>query len=283
MSEVQFEIKSDLAVVQNFALEANFAECEKALTEMMAPYQNLVVTEDGIAGAKATRAKIRKVSAHIDDARKMVKKIYSEPLKAFEDKCKKLTAICDSASGNIDTQVKAYEQKVKDEKIARLYSFFETKAQAAGVDLYARWELVKNPKWENAGYSEGTAEQDIGSYIETILQDLETIRSLNSGFEAALLSYYKETGNISAVIRKNADLILMQERERARKEAAEKAAHAAEISSRNAEIPAQENAEPELMTVDFRVWVTQEQLGAIKHFLLGRNIKYGRVPNGNQN
>jgi CRISPR/Cas system-associated endoribonuclease Cas2 len=84
LSEVSFEVKQDvLAKIQNSVIEANFDECKAALTEMIQPYASLIVTEDGLAAAKADRAKIRKVEAHIGDMRIDIKKAYMKPYDEF--------------------------------------------------------------------------------------------------------------------------------------------------------------------------------------------------------
>ena len=111
MSEFSFEVRQDaLDLVRSADIQANFDECKAALNEMMGPYKSLVIMEADLPQAKADRARIRRVAARIDEARKEVKRVYSEPLKQFEDKCKELTAICAEADSNIDTQVKAFEQ-----------------------------------------------------------------------------------------------------------------------------------------------------------------------------
>ena len=106
MAELNFIVdQTALEVIRNTQLSANFAEMKEALTEFIEPYTHVIVSEDGIAEAKADRAKINSVAKHIDDYRKLVKKVYTEPLKLFEDKCKELTSICDKGKVNIDEQL----------------------------------------------------------------------------------------------------------------------------------------------------------------------------------
>ena len=66
MSDVRFEVKTDLAVLNQITLEANFEQLDESLELMMADYQNMVVTPDSLALAKAERAKIRKTIALAD-------------------------------------------------------------------------------------------------------------------------------------------------------------------------------------------------------------------------
>ena len=118
MREISFEVKQDgLSLIQHTQIEANFDEVKAALTEMVEPYKTMVVTEDGIAAAKADRAKLRKIATRIEEVRKTVKKAYQEPLTAFENKCKELVSVITDGSDNLDKQVKQYEEKTADEKI----------------------------------------------------------------------------------------------------------------------------------------------------------------------
>ena len=151
MAELVFDIdNTSLETVRQLVINANFDEMEAALKEMIAPYANMVVTEDTMSQAKADRAKINKVSASIDDRRKMVKKIYSEPLKAFEEKCKRLTAVCDSGSHNLDVQIKEYEARSKAEKLRSLQDYFD--AHEKHFPEFSVFEQCVNAKWTNATY-----------------------------------------------------------------------------------------------------------------------------------
>ena len=298
MAEVNFTVKPDaLAVIRNTVIEANFDECKAALTEMMRPYQTLVVTEDGIAAAKNDRARIRKVAAGIDEMRKTVKRTYNEPLKAFEDKCKELISICEDGSGNLDRQVKEYEEREADAKIARLRAVYDA-AEDEEAKEYCPWEKAYNAKWRNKGYDEDAAKGEIANALLMTREDLETIRTMEPQDVPYLLGYYEETHDLSAVIRKSSALkarreeaqrraeeaarMAREEERRKRDEAAQSANTAAAEKSKVVYVPSETAAtnEPEELPepLDFRVWATKDQLMALKAFLKSNGIRYGRVP-----
>ena len=56
MNDIQFEVMTDLAVMNPQHIETNFEAVDAYLTEAMAPYTQLVVTEDSIVDAKKTIA-----------------------------------------------------------------------------------------------------------------------------------------------------------------------------------------------------------------------------------
>ena len=229
MNEVNFEVNQNaLAVVQNAVIEANFDEVKAALAEMVRPYTNMVVTEDGIAAAKADRAKIRKVAARVDDVRKTVKKTYSAPLADFEAKCKELVAVCDEGSDNLDRQIKEFEQAEADAKIARLREVYDKTDEGTTAGLYEHeycpWEAVFNPKWANKGYSEEQAMSEIAEAMLKTREDIETIRTMGEQDVPALMAEYKRTRDMGAVVRRAGELKATREREEQRRLAAQKAA-----------------------------------------------------------
>lgn len=302
MGEVSFEVKQDaLAVIKNTVIEANFDECKAALTEMMEPYKKLVVTEDGIANAKNDRARIRKVASGIDEMRKTVKRAYTEPLKAFEDRCKELIAVCDEGSNNLDDQVKAFEKREADKKIEKIKSHYDF-APYAREKEFCPWESIFNPKWANKGYSIDDAKGEIAAALLKTREDIETIHTLDGRDVPYLLDFYKGNRDIGVVIRKANDLKQRREAEEQRKAAKQ----AAEIAEQMRKVAGQTPAKPqhngavdaavhmaqavdlvthitqpaqeETQAVDFRVWTTKKQLDALGHFMRANGIKYGPVP-----
>ena len=283
MSEISFEVKQEaLALVKNTVIEANFAECEAALTEMMTPYKTMVVTEDGIAAAKTDRANIRKVAGRIDEMRKVVKKAYTEPLKAFEDKCKALVSICDEGSANLDIQIKEFEERERAEKIEILHQFYLENTDE-DERSFCPWEFISKKEWGNKTYSIEAAEEDILDAVCKMRSDLNVVREYGEGDTPYLLDVYKQTHELSAVIRKASELKTMRDREEARKrEEAEIAARAAErfeqtIKAAQAPVIEAEEEDEPLVTVSFKVTCTKAQLSALGEYMKRSGIKYGRA------
>lgn len=298
MAEFSFEVRQDaLDLVRRADIQANFDECKAALTEMMQPYKTLIVSEDTLPQAKADRARIRKVAARIDEARKEVKRIYTEPLAIFEGKCKELTAICSEADQNIDKQVKEFDQKRKDAKVEELRAyFFEHVGDAAD---YLSFPQIFNSRWENATYAIEAAKADIMREITSCVSAVNAIRTLHSPFETTLLDLYRQHHDLAECMNKHEQLTAlreMEEKRRAQMEA-QRAAAAAQRAAQppmptnepepapQIDVPEEETppVEPEvaepIYVVDFRVYVTKAQGMALKAFFKENGIKFGRVPN----
>lgn len=292
-NEVNFEVAQEaLAVVRNTEITANFDEVKAALTEMVAPYTKVIVTEDGIADAKKDRARIRKVADRIDEMRKTVKKAYTEPLTAFEAKCKELTAICAEGSSNLDAQVKAFEKREADEKLTKLREEYESYGQQETRE-YCPWERIVNPKWGNKGFAFEAAVGEIHYALDETADNLLSIRTMGGEDTAYLLDYYKDCRDIGRVMRKAGELKEAREREErrrveeeARRARMEEARRIAEQAAAKAVEQREEAEEPfetdeklreELVTVSFRVTCTKVQLAALGAFMKENGIRFGRA------
>ena len=279
MSDVRFEVKTDLAVLNQITLEANFEQLDESLELMMADYQNMVVTPESLALAKAERAKIRKTIEQIEDARKTVARIYRKPLDRFEDRVKQSLLVCDKAANHLDKQIKFIMGEDAKAKLSELESYFEEK-RTEDVE-WLTFESIQNPKWKNVSFKMDDAKKEIDYEISKAIADQETIRGLDSEFETELLLEYQDSRNLSEVIRKNRKLRdAKRAREKRGKEAEEKKAAAADpVAAKEAATPADEAVfdDPDVFDILLRVKVTQRQLQALATFMRQIDITFSRV------
>lgn len=314
MSAAEFRITTDLAPLRQFQIEANFEETKAWLTENLEPLRTMAVTPESMSQCKQYRASIRKVSARIDESRKMAKAAAQEAYISFEIKCRELTALCEEAANALDVQIKAMEEAAKQEKKNRLVEYF---AQVVGdMAEWLTFDDCFNPKWLNATYAESTAWMDINAAIDRCRADLNAIRALHSEFETTLLDEYTRTRNISAVLVKNETLGRMKaaEEERKRKDAEAAAKYAAAQQQKMTPLKPEcigESDEYEVIDivgtvepqrtqpvndlvdedghemlaaqepeykVDFRVFGTARQLDGLKAYMQKNGIRFMPVP-----
>ena len=238
MAEITFVIdQTALDTVKNTKLTANFDEMEAALTESIAPYEKLIVSEDAITEAKNDRARINKTKGNIDSYRKLVKGIYTEPLKQFEEKCKALCAICDRGLQNIDHQLADFEERRKEEKKSCLEDYFQTVSEKMAYPEYLSFEDVLHPKWENKGTSLDECKKYIDERTAKVDIEVKAIRNLHSEWETALLNEYQKSLDFFAVVTLNEQLTqkAQQEAERKRKQQEEQARREAELERQRQE------------------------------------------------
>ena len=279
MSDVRFEVKTDLAVLNQITIEANFEQLDKSLELMMADYQNMVVTPESLALAKAERAKIRKTIEQIEDARKTVARIYRKPLDRFEDRVKQSLLVCDKAANHLDKQIKYIMSEDAKAKLSELEAYFNEK-RTEDVD-WLTFESIQNHRWKNVSFKMDDAKKEIDYEISKAISDQETIRGLDSEFETELLLEYQDSRNLSEVIRKNRKLRdAKRAREKREKEAEEKkAADADPVAAKEAATPADEAVfdDPDVFDILLRVKVTQRQLQALATFMRQINVTFSRV------
>lgn len=257
----------------------NFEEIKSELAGKLQVYQNMVVTESGIREAKADRANLNKFKAALADSRKAVKAQWNQPLCDFEGKMKELERMVDEPIGAIDRQVKAYDEAKKQDKRQQIELFFE----GAVGDLEEVLPLSKiwNDRWLNATYPMKDIEKEIVERIRKTHSDIGIIVAMQLPCCDQMLSTYLETLDMSRAMEEK------HKYEQAQKAKAQ-AKQAEPAPSSPAEQPVAEavvntpqetarEAAPELRVLDFRVWVTPEQMQALKAFLLENNIRYGRV------
>lgn len=274
----------------------NNEEIKKELTESLKKYEGLVYTEDNIKAAKVDRATLNKFKEAVEKKRKEVKKQCLKPYDDFEAKVKEITALVDKPILAIDKQVKTFEERQKEEKLANIESFYnENIGDLAELLPLAR---IFNPKWLNATVTLKSAETEISEMVSKVKSDLDVISGLNSEFELQIKDAYLVSQNLSAALQEKTRLeeqkAKMEEyaRIQAEKAQAQKVAEE-EQKAQQAEIPQETPKpfihevaepivpvvpeEPQIIQQDFRVWVTKEQLAELKKFLLANGIKYGRV------
>lgn len=306
---VEFRITSDLQEIRKQAITTNYADVKAWVDGVAEQYRSIVVTEDGVQAAKQDRANLRKLQANIDQVRKECRAAALAVSAETEANCKELVATLETAVQNLDTQAKAFETKRKEEKAARLKTYFDRENELHNTDTYLTWEGVLDPKWLNATASEDAAEKAIDAIITDTVNGIAAIVTLQSPFEVELLDYYRETHDVAAVLQKNARLLEMkkaqEEREKAAREAAE-AKRLAEQAERNTvvlEEPAPQEApsvadvirsveqeafayaavedepqEEEIYTVDFRAHGTAAQLNGLRSYMKNNGIRFERVP-----
>lgn len=267
-------------------ISLNFEEIKSELAGKLQVYQSMVVTESGIKEAKADRANLNKFKAALADSRKAVKAQWNQPLSDFESKMKELERMVDEPIGAIDRQVKAYDEAKKQDKRQQIERFFE----GAVGDLEEVLPLSKiwNDRWLNATYPMKDIEKEIVECIRKTHSDIGIIVAMQLPCCDQMLSTYLETLDMSRAMEEKHKYEQAQ-KAKAQAKQAEPApdSPAAQqtvsvekertVAQMNTPQEAAREAAPELRVLDFRVWVTPEQMQALKAFLVQNHIRYGRV------
>lgn len=268
----------ELKVEEIKALEPikfNYEEIKGQLEEQLKKYKGVVYTEDIIAQAKTDKATINKVKTAIDDEKKRIKNLLlADYTTNFEPKCKELMTMLEDVYNEINTQVKAFEEKDKNEKKAKIVDIW---INLAGE--YARiidFDLIFQEQWLNKTYSEKKVQEDITQIVEKTKRDFATIdervkeQDINEQVKAFYLDHIGNRENVLP-------LALSEEYSIKNKRAKVDSLNAQNIN-KSAEIVENSPQNETLQVIDFRVEATTEQLKSLKSFLLNNKIKFGPVP-----
>lgn len=252
------------------AVEFNYVELKTAIESALEKYKGLTYDDSQVAEAKKDRSTLNKFKDSMESERKRVKKLclraYEE---SFEPKVKELVALVDAPINEIDTQVKAFEDKkkqLKDEEIRAFYS-----ENAKDILMIVPYEKVFSEKWLNVSTSMKSIEDEILSLVDKVKLDISTINELKSEYVDQIKACYVDTLDIGQALRFGHEL-------------EEKAKRLAEFEKQKAqETPIIENPAPveqtavKMFQINFRVTATAEQLQGLKEYLTANNIKYERI------
>lgn len=277
-------------------VEWNYPELKKWIEDGLAKYKGVVYDETQIAEAKRDRASLRKLAEVIDSKRREMKTLYLQPYMEFEAQAKELVAMIKQQADEIDAQVKAYDDFRKQEKLEKIKAELYT-PMIDGLGDLVPYEKLHESRWLNVSCSVSTIGTEMAQKIERIISGLEAIDKLDldDALTEQTKAIFLKDFDLAAAI-KETERILEQraalEKLRADAEARKAAATEkpsapkytpAEPSTSVVEHPAADVGQSAIHTedpiqLDFRVWVTKQQMAALREFLQTNRIKYGRVP-----
>lgn len=282
-------------------IEWNFEELKKEITAVSQEYEVSVYTDDTIKTAKADRAKLNKFVDALTGERTKIRKALLKPDEQFGLEIKELAGIVQMAINNIDSQVKGYEQRQRDEKTAKVQEFYEENINDLAPVL--PFDRVFKAEYANAATTMKSIKEDILFLIQRVGEGLAIINEVDSKFAGDMKEVFLRTYDIGAAMSERNRLEAAEEKrkiyedEQVRKKAEREAKvqeqtkrviHAGTTSapvtmpSTSQNIPTKETLEDPVHILDFRVHATKVQLDKLKDFLNMNNIRFEPVPKGEQ-
>lgn len=282
-------------------IEWNFEELKKEITVASEEYAVSVYTDDAIKAAKADRAKLNKFVDAMEAKRKELKKKVMVPYEQFEKEEKELVAIVQRAIDNIDTQVKDYERRQREEKTAKIREFYDDNIH--DIEKYLPFERVFKPEYANASTTMKSVKEDILEMIQKVDEGLAILNEVDSPYAGDMKEVFLRTYDIGQAIAERNRLEAAEQKrkeyeaERAKAKAEQEARRKAEAQAvmaagkkqeeKTAEpesqqtavpVPAVEIVEESIHVLDFRVYATSIQLAGLKQYLKTNGIRFEPVP-----
>lgn len=311
MNELTLNVKQNPGVI-----ELNFDEIETALDAKLAEYKGAVFTEESKNIAKAEVANLRKLRKDFEDARKGVKKEWMKPYEDFETKMKRLTEKIDEPINLIDSQLKDFERKRKEERREKIEEIYQE--VIGNMEEYCNLGRIYDLKWENATTTLKSIRESIAQSVENARVAVSTISGMQSDAVSKALEIYKESQDMAKAIayinnyeQQRAEIMRREEERRRQEEerrrkaeeerireseraAVEREAKIREQAVKEAEAAQQEKTaapfeaektggdeimpfvQPDTRTVIYRVVATEEDLQAIDMALDSIGVYYER-------
>ena len=191
--ELNVQVKQELGTIH-----FNYEEIKANLSAKMELYKDATFTEDSKQMAKKEVATLRKIKAAIDTKRKEVKAKCLKPYEDFEIKANELMSLVDEPIQLIDKQVKAFEEKTRQEKVEKIHSIYAECIEDMGD--YLPLQKIYNKKWENKATALKSIKEDLTAVVSSTKLAVQTIRSMQSDAVPKALEKYKQTLDMAGAI-----------------------------------------------------------------------------------
>ncbi|MGD6877867.1 DNA (cytosine-5-)-methyltransferase [Bacillus infantis] len=267
----------------------NFEELKQELTEKVSMYETMYYTDEQIKDAKADKANLNKLKKALNDERIKREKEYMIPFNEFKAQVNEVISIIDKPIAVIDSQVKAYEEKQKQEKAEAIKSYWAELLQADKIPETMTLEMIFDSKWLNASVSMKSIKTAIDDAVIKYASDMDTLANLPEySFEAqqmyiSTLDIRKaldEAHRLSGVARMKAEIeatmLKIEEEQKAKAEAQQE-----EIVATQPQIEESESCENFIPSFDVsRDWlvikakVSDSEKQMIEQFMTDNNIEF---------
>ena len=186
------------------SIDWNFDELKEEITKKSSDYLNLVYSDDQIKDAKQNRANLRKLVTALENKRKEIKKEIMVPYDDFASKEKELVEIINGAIENIDTQVKGYEEGLRQEKLAKVKEIY--KECIGDLNRTIPFDKIFKESWLNVSTTLKSIKEEIITIREKIDGDLKIINAENSPYIYEMKEEYLKDFDLMAAMAKKQQL-----------------------------------------------------------------------------
>lgn len=280
-------------------IDWNFEELKTEVAAAADSYAASVYTDDTIKQAKADRAKLNKFVDALKNKRTEIRKKLLEPDEQFGKEVQEIIGIVQKAVDNIDSQVKDYERRQREEKTEKIREFYEDNIH--DIRDYLPFERVMKPEYALASTAMKSVKADILNMIQKVDEGLAILNEVDSKFAGDMKRVFLQTYDIGAAMnernrledeeRRRIDYEARRAKEKAEREAARKeetervlqAGHTVRMEAQEQAVqqtaaPVMETVENPVHVIDFRVHATMDQLNLLKEFLKTNGIRFEPVP-----
>ena len=168
----------ELKELQPTKIVINYYELKAELEKNLEVYKGIVVTEETLAGSKATQKELANLRVKIEGYRKEKKKDMEEPVKSFDKQCKELIAMVESVEKPIKEGIKVFDDQKREKKREIALELIKEVVNDAGLnDKYAE-KLDVLDKYMNLTATQKAVKDDLETraFALKVEQDRESER-----------------------------------------------------------------------------------------------------------
>ena len=166
----------------------NYDELKAELEKNLEVYKGIVVTEETLAGSKATQKELANLRVKIEGYRKEKKKDMEEPVKAFDKQCKELIAMVESVEKPIKEGIKVFDDQKREKKREIALELIKEVVKDAGLNEKYAEKLDVLDKYMNLTATQKAVKDDLETraFALKVEQDREDerIEIINSVIES---------------------------------------------------------------------------------------------------
>lgn len=174
------------------SLTTNAENIREAVKAALPQYSLDNYSSDNIGKAKEDKAKLNKAAKMLNDERIKIEKEWMKPFGDFKEVVTETVGLIKQCVSEIDTIVKADEERAKNEKKKQVEELAESLNVAEVISLEKIW----NDKWLNKTASLKSIEKEITERLNGIKSDLETLKTFAEDYDV-LVTYYKDCLNLN--------------------------------------------------------------------------------------
>lgn len=175
-------------------ITANWDEIKQEIAVKLKDYSVMSYSDEEIGRAKADKAYLNKLKKAINDERIRLEREYMKPFDEFKSKAKEVIALIEQPIAKIDEQIKAADEKRKQQKQMEIGSLFV----CTEFPSWVRLDMIQDAKWLNATYKMSDIKDEMQVKKAMIEGDLKTLSELSYAYEAT--EEYKRTLNLNLAI-----------------------------------------------------------------------------------
>lgn len=207
----------------------NYDELKTELQAKAKQYASVVYTEDMLKTAKTDRAALNTLKKALNDERLRREREFMQPFAEFKSRINEIIAIIDEPLQTIDTQVKAFEAKEKEQKRDAILALWDGIVKPEWLTIDRVWA----DRFLNKTVSLAEVENDMQTFVNRVNSDVDAMQRMKA--DDIAIEAYKQSLNVTAALDEADRIKKMREAAEARRQAVEAAKEGRRIEAEEME------------------------------------------------